>query len=39
MRTEKSHNGFRLVVEYCEDMLTPVEELIPIGEVVRAVLA
>jgi len=39
VRTEKSHNGFRLVVEYCEDMLTPVEELIPIGEVVRAVLA
>jgi hypothetical protein len=39
VRTEKSHNGFRLVVEYCEDMLTPVEELVPIGEVIRIALA
>jgi hypothetical protein len=32
LNTEKYHNVFRLVVKYCEDMLTPVEELIPIGE-------
>jgi hypothetical protein len=34
LKTEKSHNTFRLVVEYGEDMLTPVEEPIPIEEVV-----
>jgi hypothetical protein len=39
MRAEKSHNGFRLVVEYGEDMLTPVEELVPIGEVISIALA
>jgi KaiC/GvpD/RAD55 family RecA-like ATPase len=39
MRAEKSYNGFRLVVEYCEDMLTPVEELVPIGEVISIALA
>jgi len=39
MRAEKSYNGFRLVVEYGEDMLTPVEELVPIGEVISIVLA
>jgi hypothetical protein len=33
-RAEKSYNGFRLVVEYGEDMLTPVEELVLIGEVI-----
>jgi KaiC/GvpD/RAD55 family RecA-like ATPase len=39
VRTEKSHNGFRLVVEYCEDMLTSVEELVPVGEVISIALA
>jgi RecA/RadA recombinase len=39
MRAEKSYNGFRLVVEYGEDMLTPVEELVPIGEVITIALA
>jgi KaiC/GvpD/RAD55 family RecA-like ATPase len=39
MRAEKSYNGFRLVVEYGEDMLTPVEELVPIGEVISIALA
>jgi KaiC/GvpD/RAD55 family RecA-like ATPase len=39
MRAEKSYNGFRLVVEYGEDMLTPVEELVPIGEVISITLA
>jgi hypothetical protein len=39
MRAEKSHNGFRLVVEYGEDMPTPVEELVPIGEVISIALA
>jgi KaiC/GvpD/RAD55 family RecA-like ATPase len=39
MRAEKSYNGFRLVVEYGEDMLTPVEELVPIGEVINIALA
>jgi KaiC/GvpD/RAD55 family RecA-like ATPase len=39
MRAEKSYNGFRLVVEYGEDMLTPVEELVPIGEGISIALA
>jgi KaiC/GvpD/RAD55 family RecA-like ATPase len=39
MRVEESHNGFRLVAEYGEDMLTPVEELIPIEEVISTALA
>jgi KaiC/GvpD/RAD55 family RecA-like ATPase len=39
IRSEKSYNGFRLVVEYGEDMLTPVEELITIGEVISIALA
>jgi KaiC/GvpD/RAD55 family RecA-like ATPase len=39
IRTEKSYNGFRLVIEYGEDMLTPVEELVPIGEVISIALA
>jgi hypothetical protein len=39
MRAEKSHNGFRLVVEYSENMLTPVEELVSITEVVSIALA
>jgi KaiC/GvpD/RAD55 family RecA-like ATPase len=39
IRAEKSYNGFRLVVEYGEDMLTPVEELVPIGEVISIALA
>jgi hypothetical protein len=39
IRSEKSYNGFRLVVEYGEDMLTPVEELVPIGEVISITLA
>jgi hypothetical protein len=39
MRAEKSYNGFRLVVEYGEDMLAPVEELVPIGEVISITLA
>jgi RecA/RadA recombinase len=39
IRAEKSYNGFRLVVEYGEDMLTPVEELVPIGEVISITLA
>jgi KaiC/GvpD/RAD55 family RecA-like ATPase len=39
MRAKKSYNGFRLVVEYGEDMLTPVEELVPIGEVINIALA
>ena len=39
IRSEKSYNGFRLVVEYSEDMLTPVEELVPIGEVISITLA
>jgi KaiC/GvpD/RAD55 family RecA-like ATPase len=39
LRAEKSHNEFRLLVEYCEDMPTPVVELIPSGEVVRAAFA
>jgi KaiC/GvpD/RAD55 family RecA-like ATPase len=39
IRTEKSHNGFRLVVEYSENMLTPVEELVSITEVVSIALA
>jgi KaiC/GvpD/RAD55 family RecA-like ATPase len=39
IRSEKSYNGFRLVVKYGEDMLTPVEELVPIGEVISIALA
>jgi KaiC/GvpD/RAD55 family RecA-like ATPase len=39
IRSEKSYNGFRLVVEYGEYMLTPVEELVPIGEVISIALA
>ena len=39
IRAEKSYNGFILVVEYGEDMLTPVEELVPIGEVISIALA
>jgi KaiC/GvpD/RAD55 family RecA-like ATPase len=39
MRAKKYYNGFRLVVEYGEDMLTPVEELVPIGEVINIALA
>jgi KaiC/GvpD/RAD55 family RecA-like ATPase len=39
MRVEESHNGFRLVAECSEDMLTPVEELIPIEEVIGIALA
>jgi KaiC/GvpD/RAD55 family RecA-like ATPase len=39
MRVEESHNGFRLVAEYGEDMLTPVEELIPVEEVINIALA
>jgi RecA/RadA recombinase len=39
IRAEKSYNGFILVVEYGEDMLTPVEELVPIGEVISITLA
>jgi KaiC/GvpD/RAD55 family RecA-like ATPase len=39
IRAEKSHNGFRLIVDYGEDMLTPVEELVPIGEVISIALA
>jgi KaiC/GvpD/RAD55 family RecA-like ATPase len=39
IRAEKSYNGFRLVVKYGEDMLTPVEELVPIGEVISIALA
>jgi len=38
LRTGKSQNGFRLVVEHGEDMLTPVEETIQIEEVLRAAL-
>jgi hypothetical protein len=39
IRAEKSYKGFRLVVEYGEDMPTPVEELVPIGEVISIALA
>jgi hypothetical protein len=39
IRTEKSHNGFRLIVKHSEDMLTPAEELVPIGEVISIALA
>jgi hypothetical protein len=39
IRTEKSHNGFRLIVKHSESMLTPAEELVPIGEVISIALA
>jgi RecA/RadA recombinase len=39
MRAEKFHGVFRVVVEYSEDMLTPMEKLILIGEMVRTALA
>jgi KaiC/GvpD/RAD55 family RecA-like ATPase len=39
IRAEKSYNGFILVVEYGEDMPTPVEELVPSGEVISITLA
>jgi KaiC/GvpD/RAD55 family RecA-like ATPase len=39
IRSEKYYNGFRLVVEYGEDMPTPVEELVPIVEVISIALA
>jgi hypothetical protein len=39
LRTAKHHDGFRLVVEYGEDMLTPIEEFVPIEEVVSVALA
>jgi hypothetical protein len=39
IRTEKSHNGFRLIVKHSEGMLTPAEELIPVEEVVSIALA
>jgi hypothetical protein len=39
VRTAKHHEGFRMVVEYGEDLLTPVEELVPIEEVVSVALA
>jgi RecA/RadA recombinase len=39
LRTAKHHNGFRMVVEYGEDLLTPVEEYVPIEEVVNVALA
>jgi hypothetical protein len=38
LRTSKHHQGFRIVVEYGEDMLTPVEETVPIGEVLNVAL-
>jgi len=39
IRTEKSHNGFTLIVKHSEGMLTPAEELIPVEEVVSIALA
>ena len=39
MKTEKSHNGFRLVFEYGEDILTRIEKLVSFGEVVNVALA
>jgi KaiC/GvpD/RAD55 family RecA-like ATPase len=38
MRTKKSRNEFKILVEYSENMLTPIEELIPVVEVIRIAL-
>jgi len=39
MRTEKAADGLRVVVERCEDMPTPFEEVVPVEEVLRVALA
>jgi KaiC/GvpD/RAD55 family RecA-like ATPase len=38
IRTKKSRNEFKLLVEYSENMLTPIEEFIHVVEVIRIAL-